>query len=161
MQAHIKLLKLICQNIWMWSSLISSKEIVLPAVAFATFQIETAVPVKTWNLSAHGFNSELLGALIHMKKGVLGRFSSSNRVRFHSNSMSNCLWWCFPVSLWCCRSSGFVLFLLWILERMCFQHRWTMPKSSWWCLVLQNHSQMLSRFYAYTFLIIWGFTCLE
>ena len=41
---------------------------VLPAVAFATFQIETTVPVKTWNLSAHAFNSELL-AHAHEKGG--------------------------------------------------------------------------------------------
>lgn len=60
--AHIKLLKLIYQNIWMWSRLISSQEMVLPAVVFATFQIKTTVPVKPSDLSGHDFNSKWLCA---------------------------------------------------------------------------------------------------
>lgn len=68
----------------------------------------------------------------------------------------DCLWWCFPVSLYYCCS--LVLFLFWISERMCFQHI-AMPKTPWWCLVRHNHSQMLCEFYECTFLIICGFTC--
>lgn len=66
-QAHIKLLRLIHQIIWMWSRLISSQEMLLPVVTFATLQIETILLVKPWDRAGHAFNSELLGVLMHMR----------------------------------------------------------------------------------------------
>lgn len=49
---------------------------VLPVVAFATFQIKTIVSVKPWDLSGHGFNSELLGVLMHMRRLFMVVFPS-------------------------------------------------------------------------------------
>lgn len=46
----MNLLKFIYQNIWVSSSLISSKEIVLPAVAFGIFQIKTTMLIKPQDL---------------------------------------------------------------------------------------------------------------
>lgn len=105
------LLKLIYQNIWTWSRLISSQEMVLPAVAFATFQIQTTVPVKHWDLSGHGFNCGLVAVLMHMKKGVPGRFSTSNRVSFHLIFHEATVY--SGVSQWACNTVGaLVLFCL-------------------------------------------------
>lgn len=117
----------------MWSRLISSREMGLPVVTFATFQIKTIV--KPWDLSGHGFNSELFGVLIHMRWLFMLVFPSE------------------PVEL-----PEHLLCFVFVLDfwKECVSNiDGAMPKTPWWCFVLHNHSQMLSKFYEYTFLIIY------